>query len=256
MSSGILNPSLTLVMAAIAYALSVGSFNMLNNIFDVKSDRLSKPDRPLASMEITTMTAFKYYILTVSLSLIIAYFVNFIILISCVFVIILSILYSVHPIKLKRFIYINTILVSACYSFIPLSAGWLLFSGLQSTPWYIFGAITSISFIMVITKDIQDVHADNIFGVSTIPIFYGIEKSGKFMRNVSILIYTAVFILILSNIFNYVYFLTFIPLIGILHLSSLIEKNSTEKMGKVFLRRAGLIGITAEILFLISYIYS
>ena len=83
MALGAFNISVKLIFSVLAYGLCIGAFNTLNCVFDVKSDKISKPERPLPSMKIKKGTAFIYYIFLASSSFIIAYFTNLYLLIFC-----------------------------------------------------------------------------------------------------------------------------------------------------------------------------
>lgn len=254
MSLGGISINPILLLGALAYGLCIGSFNTLNSIFDVKSDRISKPERPLPSMEISKRDAFIFYLILTTASLIIAYLLNVYLLVSCILVTLFSLLYSIPPIKLKRILYLNTLIVAVCYSLIPISAGWLIFSGLDTLPWHILTVLTILSFGMVIAKDIQDITADRIFGVATIPIIYGIGGAGGFLKKLILIPYLLVVAFVVMKILNPLYLVTLIPLIGAIHLSLSMESCRKESSGHKLLMEAAAIGISTEILFLISYL--
>lgn len=254
MSLGGLVIDFRLMTAAVIYGISVAAFNVLNCIFDTEADRISKPFRPLPSMDISRKSAALFYLVLILVGLSSSYLLNVELFYLFLIVSLISVIYSLPPVKLKRVIHLNTFLVTLCYSLFPLLAGWLLFSSLMSFPVIIATIITILAYIMIITKDITDVIADKAYSVSTVPNIYGIKKTGRILKKVIFVPYLLILFFILINYFSPAYILTLLPLVGTVDLFNFIEKKPDKEIGERALVYAMFLGITTEFLFLIAYI--
>jgi geranylgeranylglycerol-phosphate geranylgeranyltransferase len=92
--SGVSLQLLSFFFLIIATITAIGFGNVINDILDIKTDRISHPDRPLPKGELTIKTAIFYSILLCSISLFCARFVSPSHLIATVVPVILLIIYS------------------------------------------------------------------------------------------------------------------------------------------------------------------
>lgn len=253
MSMGMFDITYNIVLTCIAYGFAIGAFNVLNCISDVNPDIISKPFRPLPSKKLSMMGAFLYYIIVTMVSLIVAYMINTTVFLGCFIIFIFSIMYSIYP-RLKKIYLLNTIIISVCYSTLPLIVGWSLFSGMLNFPWHIALILNMMAFILVVVKDIHDIKADRAYGVTTIPVVLGIRKTGRMLKRIIIVPYLIILIMIFLGIFSYTYILSFFTLLGAFHLSKYIEKYGTEELGSMLLTEAMLIGIILELLIALAFV--
>ncbi len=247
--SAVFNPSFA--FSILAFVLVMAAFNTLNGIFDIELDKISKPHRPLPSAKITKRHAWRFYAALVSAGSVLAYFANIYVFIIILSVIILSILYSSPAGWLKRHFLMNTAIVAACYSVLPLLAGWVVFASPFSIPIEIFVVLGIISFGMVVVKDIEDMVADKVSGVMTMPLVLGVERTVYILGIVFSVAYILISYIALSKL---VYLLSFAGYIGMGHLLFSIKKNPYPRLGKYFLLEAVIIGVTIEFLVGVAYI--
>ena len=245
-----INP--TLISGAIVFALVIGAFNILNNIVDINSDEISKPKRPLPSMKLTIRNALSYYVILTLLCLVLSFLLNLLVFISVVLVTVIAWLYSYYP-KIKKIIILNTVFVAFTYVVLPLVTGWVFMPSSEAMPLALIFTISLLAFLLVVIKDITDVVADGLMGVKTIPVVYGIRKTGRMLKWLIILPYLFV---IQLGVFGSFFWLSVIPLPICFYLMNYIEKKPNSKAGELYLVSAMILGILTEILLLASFLMS
>jgi len=148
--------------------------NALNQVFDLDIDRVNKSYRPIPSGMITSREGLWISIVLYSLALWRAAFVNryFVLLVSLL--IIITILYSVPPVRLKKRLWVSNISIAVPRGLLGFVAAWSILGDLHDpTPW-VLGSIMAIFLIgSTTTKDITDVPGDRMFGIRTLPVVYG-----------------------------------------------------------------------------------
>ena len=167
----------TIIPASFALAILNGASNALNQVTDLKGDKISKPYRPIPQGLISTKEAlivsFIMYALAISLSVIVnVMFVAFILLI-----VIFTITYSIPP-RLKDVLYLNQLWVGIPRGLLGILASWSVFgSALQPLP--ITMGLIAMSFLIggSITKDITDAEADKKTGTHTLVNTFGVKKA-------------------------------------------------------------------------------
>jgi 4-hydroxybenzoate polyprenyltransferase len=172
--------------------------NIINDYFDIKADRINKPDSLIIGKYIKKRWAillhwiFNGVAVAISLYLSVKYESLWFIFIHVVSGNLLW-FYSVY---LKRKVFIGNFIVAILASCIPLIAVWYfrianeskyIFSSFDSESWstnldYSFIYFISFCgflqiFALEITKDIDDMIGDKVMKVITIPIKYGIQKA-------------------------------------------------------------------------------
>lgn len=243
--------NINFAFSVLSFVLIMAAFNTLNGIFDIKLDAISKPHRPLPSAKITKQHAWRFYIVLAAISSALAYLVNIYVLVIVLGVIILSILYSSPIGWLKRHFLLNTLIVTACYSLLPLLTGWIMFASPFSIPVELFTVLGLISFGMVIIKDIEDIVADKVSGVMTLPLALGIERTVYILGIIFSFAYILISYIALNKL---LYLLSLVGYVGIIHLLFSIIKNPYPRLGKYFLLEAVIIGITVELMLGAAYI--
>ena len=167
----------TIIPASFALAILNGASNALNQVTDLKGDKISKPYRPIPQGLISTKEAlivsFIMYALAISLSVIVnVMFVAFILLI-----VIFTITYSIPP-RLKDVLYLNQLWVGIPRGLLGILASWSVFgNALQPLP--ITMGLIAMSFLIggSITKDITDAEADKKTGTHTLVNTFGVKKA-------------------------------------------------------------------------------
>lgn len=167
----------TITPASFALAILNGASNALNQVTDLKGDKISKSYRPIPRGDITTKQALAVsiimYVLAVSLSIIVnSMFTIFILLIAT-----FSITYSLPP-RLKDILYLNQLWIGIPRGLLGILASWSVFGNALTPLPFTMGLIT-MSFLIggSITKDITDAEADKKTGTCTLINTFGVKKA-------------------------------------------------------------------------------
>ena len=157
-----------------------------NDIHDEEIDRISNPNRPLISKTlskkdlilVSKLSIFSAFLCAYTAS---SYAVFFVLLFTLVYFI-----YSNPPFRLKRFVLVNSFLVSlACLS--VTMAGFFAVStekSLLTFPPSLVLAIIVIFTAAANVKDIKDMEGDRAAGIKTLPVILGLKKSKMLIAGV------------------------------------------------------------------------
>ena len=174
------------VLAILAFVCA-GIFSICqNDIHDEAIDAISNKNRPLISKDLSRNDmeiASKIFLLFALLS---AYASSLYILFFACFVIFVYFIYSNPPLRLKRFVVLNSILINlVCISVIL--AGFFLVSPNKAITAFPFGLLVAIFIFHIVVsniKDIKDFEGDHALGIKTIPTLFGLKKSKKLMAGI------------------------------------------------------------------------
>lgn len=175
----------TLCIAAAGY--------IINDIYDVETDLVNKPDKVVISKSISEKSANTAYIALTFIGVALGYYLSYSIgrpTFFGIFVIISALLY-VYASYLKQIALVGNIIVSILVALSIVIVG--IFEllpaitqqnqNIQSSMFEIlfdFGVFAFlINFIREIVKDIQDVDGDHKAGMQTLPILFGKERTAK-----------------------------------------------------------------------------
>uniref|UniRef100_A0A7V3RFW4 Digeranylgeranylglyceryl phosphate synthase n=1 Tax=candidate division WOR-3 bacterium TaxID=2052148 RepID=A0A7V3RFW4_UNCW3 len=161
-----------IILAGIIGFLACAFGNVINDIMDIEIDKINNPLRPLASGRAQKNIAVILAIILALLSLLLTILLN---LKSLIIVIIATLLLTLYALYFKKTPVANFIVaIVAGLSFI--FGGFITNNSLA-----LIAAIFAI-FIHTpreIIKDIIDIEGDKKFGVSSLPLILGVEKSVK-----------------------------------------------------------------------------
>jgi geranylgeranylglycerol-phosphate geranylgeranyltransferase len=183
----------------IVYLLTLFAFNTLNQVFDAKIDAISKPYRPIPSGKISKKIVALFAISLYALALFLAFISNLLFL-EILFIII-TVLYSIHWLGLRKSIISSPIFGIIFYVLVPFLFVSSYFNLKINYFALIFFSliIASISFL----KDIEDLKGDQKAGFKTIPIIFGVKKTLKisFYSLISVLIFFGIILTLTINFF-------------------------------------------------------
>lgn len=219
----------TVVPASFAFAILNAASNALNQVTDIKADKISKPYRPLVkgdiSMKEAKIISFILYVLALLLSIVIN-------LMFCLFIILLiafTVTYSIKP-RFKNILFLNQLWVGIPRGFLGILASWSVFgNAIEPLPLTI--GVIAMCFLIggSITKDIIDSEADKKIGTKTLVNTYGVKKAALMALPFMVFPFAYIPILIDSGILNsYLWLLTLLVIPGylIFHLMFKGEKKA------------------------------
>ena len=172
MATGTLVPE-TMLLAAIVFLVTAAG-NVVNDYFDIETDRINRPERPLPSGDVPVRIALMLSILLFASGIVMAAFTNILCLAIAVFN---SALLAGYAAWLKRTPFIGNIAVSYLSGSIFLFGG--AFAGMDGLTRV--APIAAITFLAMLSrellKDAEDVEGDAVTGGSTLPIRIGVRKT-------------------------------------------------------------------------------
>lgn len=221
----------TIIPASFAFAILNAASNALNQVTDIKADKISKPYRPLPSCKVTPIEAMVLSIILYIVAISISIFVNAMFTLFILFIVAFTVTYSIPP-RLKDMLFLNQLWIGIPRGLLGILASWSVFgNALEPLP-------LAIGFIAMffliggsITKDIIDTDADKKIGTRTLVNTFGVKKAATIALPFLVFPFAYIPILINSGILNsYLWLLTLlaIPAFFIFYLMI-----NNEKKGKI-----------------------
>jgi chlorophyll synthase/bacteriochlorophyll c synthase len=158
--------------------LGTGFSQSINDYYDRELDAINDPSRPIpAGLVSLTGARLNWTILGVTTFLISLIFGNPLITVLAVFGLILSVIYSVPPIKLKKNFWLGPPAVGIGYVSMSWIAGHLIFAPItwqSATVAWINGGLTAG---LLFLNDIKSVEGDRQHGLQSLAVAIGVKKT-------------------------------------------------------------------------------
>lgn len=147
-------------LAIIVFSLNASSIYVINDILDIESDKIhpTKRNRPLASGTVSKNAAILLFIALSSISLLLAFFINYYLFIVIVFYFVMNLFYSFG---LKKIALLDIILISFGFVFRVMAGGFV--SGIEISHWlYIMTFL--LALFIAFAKRRDDIEIENKTG--------------------------------------------------------------------------------------------
>jgi 4-hydroxybenzoate polyprenyltransferase len=181
-----------ILFASIAASLVAAAGNIVNDIYDIETDKISHADRVLVLGMLSKKEA---WILYLSLNLFSVFIAASLSPILLVIVFITTFLLFVYSVYLKKLPLIGNFVIALITGLAFMYGGFAANNPYAAVIPAVFAFF--INLIREVIKDIQDVDGDSKVGVITFPIKFGFQKS-------KILILIITFILILYTLYPFI----------------------------------------------------
>jgi len=216
------------ILIGFSAAFTGSAGNVINDILDVETDRVNRPDRVLPSGVLNKNEASWVYGFDVLLAIVLSMFLNNAILLSIVVFSLISItLYSLY---LKRVPLLGNIVVSFFTGLLFLYGGIAVGNPIAGIIPAVFAFLTNL--IRELIKDAEDREGDVAVGVLTFPTVYGIQKT----KVVSAALLIAIIILLplaykIGNYENFFLLISIGMLYPLLLITGYILSRAVDKKG-------------------------
>lgn len=232
-----------LILATICIA---AAGNIINDIFDVETDAVNKPDKLIVGKSISEKTAYNLFIIFNVLGVGIGFYLSHLVDRNAFFslFVIISVLLYVYASYLKQTLLIGNIVISVLVALTLIIVG--IFELLPSTTsinqqtqltffkiifdYAVFAFI--INLLREITKDLEDINGDHKAGMNTLPIVIGSERATKVLFVLSFIPLFVVSHYVVNSLYKnqvaVLYFLIFI-IAPLLYISIKLFSASTKK---------------------------
>jgi geranylgeranylglycerol-phosphate geranylgeranyltransferase len=166
--------------AAVSASFIAAAGYIINDIFDIKIDRVNRPYRPLVSGTISIKSAIAYYTIFSVTGLIFAITLNYTALIIAVLSVLLLFLYSYK---------IKSVTLLGNFSIAVITGLTFIYGGVSvnNISFAIIPALFAllINFIREIVKDMEDISGDLKNGIETFPSKFGFSFAKNFIVIIS-----------------------------------------------------------------------
>src|SRR3989338_664689 len=230
--AGAFLPSATMqiALAIIAAFLINGAGNVINDCFDYRIDKVTRPNRPIPSGRIKRSSAAVYFAVLIAASLVLAYFVSRDFLYLAVINSLVSLVYSW---KLKGMPLVGNAAVSWLAGS-TFAGGALVLHSFAALPAAVF-LLASIGFLGTLSreifKDIEDVKGDKEEKARTLPIVIG-NKGAMIVASIVLMLGIASLLVPLyAGLFSAYYYVGIVPAIIICLLA--VAKKTPHKSQKL-----------------------
>jgi len=190
--------------------------NIINDIYDVETDRINKPEKQVVGKKISEKSALTSYIIFTMTGVAIGFYLSNLIGrpgFSALFIIISALLY-LYATHLKNILIIGNLLISALVAMTVIIMG--LFELLpaitpdnRQTQSIIFSIILDYAFyaflinwLREMVKDQQDIKGDFNTGRNTLPIAIGKERANKVIFAIALIPLAAIIYYMYNYLFN------------------------------------------------------
>jgi geranylgeranylglycerol-phosphate geranylgeranyltransferase len=216
-----------LILVPLTAALTAAAGNIINDIYDIDTDKISHPKRPLILKTISKKQSWYYYVFLNCLAAVIAATLSTVLLVIVCIVITLLFIYSAY---LKRLPLFGNFTIALITGVAFIYGG----TAVNNPGAAIIPAIFAflINFIRELVKDIQDIEGDSNLNYKTFPIISGIDKSNQVILFITALLIGATLYPFLTQLYKIEYFLIIMILVNpllVLNLKILFDKDDENK---------------------------
>lgn len=190
--------------------------NIINDIYDVDTDRINKPEKQVIGKKISEKTALTIYIIFTITGVGIGFYLSNLIGrpgFSALFIIISALLY-LYATHLKNILIIGNLLVSSLVAMTVIIMGLFellpaITPGNRQTQSIIFSILLDYAFyaflinwLREMVKDQQDINGDYNTGRNTLPIAIGKERANKVIFAIGLIPLAAIIYYMYNYLFN------------------------------------------------------
>ena len=165
-------PTLPFLSVVVALSFLVLGFNAANMIFDADLDAYNKPKRPIPSGKTKKSEAAVLATLFYIAGLIVGLTVNFQFMLLLIAFIIVSVIYSMPPLRLRNYWWGSSIAGAVLYGIVPFLSAEVFAGKILSQPIFL-AFFTALIIIISNTKDLEDTIGEKKMGVSSLPVLLG-----------------------------------------------------------------------------------
>jgi 4-hydroxybenzoate polyprenyltransferase len=155
--------------------------NFINDYFDVRVDRINKPNAVYVETQVKRRVVILAHIVTTTLGILISFFVGKSMhsYLPFVVAIVVSIALGLYTPFFKKRVLSGNLLVSLCIGVIPIWSVWPNLSDWQISLWttVFAGFAFTLNFSREIIKDIEDVEGDAAENYKTLPVVMGTQTA-------------------------------------------------------------------------------
>ncbi|MEO8232480.1 MAG: geranylgeranylglycerol-phosphate geranylgeranyltransferase [Ignavibacteriota bacterium] len=216
-----------ILFASIAASLVTAAGNIINDVYDIETDKVSHPNRVLAQGLLSKKEAVFLYNLFNTFAIIIAACISVVLILIVLLSIVLLFVYSYY---LKKLPLVGNIVIAFLTGLAFLYGGFAVDNPYGAIVPAVFAFL--INLIREVVKDIQDIEGDLKLNFKTFPIEFGIEKSKRLILFFTVLLIGFTFYPFVTQLYRIEYFLIVMIIVNPLlvwSLKILFDKKNENK---------------------------
>jgi 4-hydroxybenzoate polyprenyltransferase len=172
---------IVVILASLSAALTAAAGNIVNDIYDIDTDRVSHPNRVLVVSSLSTKEAwFEYFFI----NLIAAFIVAALSPILLIFVLFTAFLLFIYSYQLKKLPLFGNIIIAIITGLAFIYGGFAAGYPEVAVVPAVFAFL--INLIREIVKDMQDIAGDSKLNYKSFPILFGINASKRLIIYISL----------------------------------------------------------------------
>jgi 4-hydroxybenzoate polyprenyltransferase len=215
----------TIILASLAAALTAAAGNVINDVYDIETDKISHPKRVLPLGTITKTEVKIEYLTLNALSGIISINIS-----TTLFVVIFlsAFLLLVYSAYLKKIPLVGNITIAALTGLAFIYGGFAVGNPEAAIIPAVFAFL--INLVREVVKDVQDVEGDRRLNIITFSVKYGIESAKELAIIVTIILVAFTFYPFLVKLYKIEYFIivmVFVNPVLVLCIKNLLQKKET-----------------------------
>ncbi len=191
-----------IIWASVAAALTAAAGNIINDIYDIETDKISHPARVLVLGVLSKKEAWSEYVILNSVSVFIAAYLSTILFIIVLTTIVILFVYALY---LKKILLAGNIIVALLTGLAFIYGGFAVSNPVAAIIPAIFAFL--INFMREIIKDVQDVKGDTKQNIQTFPVRFGLDAARKLIVFLTILLIAFTFYPFITRLYKIEYFI-------------------------------------------------
>lgn len=221
----------TILPASFALALLNGASNAINQVTDLKADKISKPYRPIPRGDVSIFEAKIISLILYLSTILLSIFVSVTFTMFVLLIVMFTVTYSLPP-RLKDYLFLNQLWIGIPRGLLGILASWSVFGNVLGPLPLAIGLIAMFFLIGgSITKDITDSEADKKTGTRTLINVYGVKNAAFLSFPFVFFPFAYIPILISSGILQpYLWLLTFLAIPGYFVFHLMIKHDKKDRL--------------------------
>ncbi|MEE9451035.1 MAG: geranylgeranylglycerol-phosphate geranylgeranyltransferase [Ignavibacteriaceae bacterium] len=237
-----------IILAAFSASFTLSAGNIINDIKDIETDKVSHPKRPLAAGKITVNQAKVEYILLTVIAILLSVFIKLPALIIVITATVLLFLYSYY---FKKVPILGNIIVSLLTGLVFVYGGEAVNNPLAAIVPAVFAFL--INLIREVVKDMQDVEGDLKQGIITFPGKFGFSSSKLLVAELTIVLILFTLYPFITRLYKIEFTILIMAVVNpllVYNLKILFKDHSSSDLNKIsnILKVNMLIGLIAILL--------
>jgi len=237
-----------IILASFSASLTLSAGNIINDIKDIETDKVSHPERPLAAGKITVSQAKTEYALLTFIALLLSFFINLPAFVIAITATVLLFLYSYY---FKKVLILGNIVVSILTGLVFIYGGVAVTNPLAAIVPAVFAFL--VNLIREVVKDMQDVEGDLKQGVITFPGKFGFSSSKLLVAELTVILILVTLYPFITRLYKIEFIILVMAVVNpllVYNLKILFKDHSSSSLNKIsnILKLNMFIGLIAILL--------